>query len=223
MLRSITSRFKAGKTLFLITIAIVALSIYLYTQPAYNEVHQKFVQVIQTYNVNKNEFKIDLLGSEYLDSVKIKHGGKDTLLLEKTLSASIVPTVPFDTSRFKIVRDIKKTKSNDTTYFDVNLKLDSKLIPYKVDISYNGGENFRKSLKSNWKFKDNKKGIELKWYSYPKMPLIIPVKFFGVGTDTVKEEIKITYSDLFYPMEFGRELTNFIKRTVVKEIYKYQR
>jgi hypothetical protein len=223
MLKSITSRFKAGKTLFMIIIAIAVLSVYLYTQPAYNEMHQKLAQVIQRYDVNENEFKIDLFGSEYLDSIKIKHGGKDTLLLEKTLSASIVPTVPFDTSRFKIVREIKKTKSNDTTYFEVNLRLDSKLIPYKVEISYNGGENFRKSLTSNWKFNDNKKGIGLWWYSYPKMPLIIPFKYFSVGADTVKEDIKITYSDLFYPMEFARELTSFIKRTVVKQTYVYER
>jgi hypothetical protein len=223
MLKSITSRFKAGKTMFFTIIAIVVLSVYLYTEPAYNELRQKFVQTRQTYDVNKNEFKIDLLGTEYLDSLRIKHGGKDTLLLEKTTLSSIVPTAPFDTSKFKIVRDIKKTKSNDTTYFDVTLKLDSKIVPYRVDISYNGDEHFSKSLTTNWKLKDSKKGIILKWYSYPKMPLIIPIKFIGVGTDTVKEEIKITYSDIFYPMEFGRELTNFIKRTVVKQNYEYRK
>jgi hypothetical protein len=220
-LKSLMARFKAGKTLFMVFIAIGVLSVYLYTEPSYNERYQKSVKVKQIYDDDKKDFKIFLSGTEYLDSLKIKHGGKDTLLLDKIMRTSIMPEAQFDTSKFKIAREIKKTTSNDTTYFDVGLKLDSKLVPYVVVITYNGRENFRKNLTTEWKFKDTEKKIAMKWYSFPKMPLIVPIKFYLVGNDSVREDIRITYADLFYPMEFKRELTNFIKRTEIKQSMKY--
>lgn len=221
LLKSLMLRFKAGKTLFMLFTAIGVLSIYLYTEPTYDERYQKSVKVKQIYDDDKKDFKIFLSGTEYLDSLKIKHGGKDTLLLDKIMRTSIMPAAQLDTSKFKIVRELKKTTSNDTTYFDISLKLDSKLVPYLVEITYNGGKNFRNSLTTEWKFKDTKKEIGLKWYSFPKMPLIVPINFYVVGNDSVRENIKITYSDLFYPMEFKRELTNFIKRTEIKQSMSY--
>lgn len=221
LLKSVMLRFKAGKTLFMLLTAIGVLSVYLYTEPTYNERYQKSVRVKQTYDDDKKDFKIFLSGTEYLDSLKIKHGGKDTLLLDKIMRTSIMPAAQFDTSKVKIVRELKKTTSNDTTYFDISLKLESKLIPYRVDIIYNGGENFRKSLTTEWKFKDTENEIGLRWYSFPKMPIIVPIKFYIVGNDSVLEDIKITYADLFYPMEFAREMTNFIERTEIKQSMKY--
>jgi hypothetical protein len=221
LLQTLVSKFLAGKTLGMLIMAVCCLSLYLYTQPTYDERFQRSVRVKETFNADKNEFKIGLLSAENLDSIKIKHGNKDTLLLDKVVAASIIPTAKFDTSKCVIVRDVKKRKSNDTTYFDCILKIKSKLSPYEVEITYDGGNNFKNSLSTVWKFYPSKKVYKINWYSYPKMPLIVPLKFFITDSESVKEDVRITYSELFYPILLQRINTNFINRTVVSQTYEY--
>jgi hypothetical protein len=202
--KPIMEKLKTGK-IFVVTItAIGILSFHLYHRPLYNEEWFRTVQVNQTFDVNTKEFNINLKSFEYLDSVKIKHTKRDTLLLGKILIAHIEPLATLDTTRLKIAREVKKKYSNDTTYFDVNLQLFSKQRPYKIEIYY-----------------DDEREENLSWYSFPGMHFKVLLQFYTIRDDTVSERIKVTYVDLIYPMEFEREKTNFIKRTVVNEDYKY--
>ncbi|MBU2471228.1 MAG: M28 family peptidase [Bacteroidetes bacterium] len=219
--KPIMEKLKTGK-IFVVTItAIGILSFHLYHRPVYNEEWFRTVQVNQTFDVNTKEFNINLKSFEYLDSVKIKHSKRDTLLLGKILTAHIEPLATLDTTRWKIAREVKKKYSNDTTYFDVNLQLFSKQRPYKIEIYYDDEERLIRSFETDWKFTAMKGKINLSWYSFPEMHLKVLLRFYTIRDDTVSERIKVTYADLIYPMEFEREKTNFIKRTVVNEDYKY--
>lgn len=235
-LKSVIAKFRAVK-IFIFTIFSLGLfSIYLYTQPSYNEEWFKTVEVQQTFDLDKRTFDTRLKSFEYLDSIKIKFSKNDTVLLGNNTSIDFkTPNIfPLDTTKYRILRTVKKTNSGDTTYFESNLTLLSKMRPYKVDLLFYGGKNLLSSLQTDYKFvgtgeKESKylfvaggsETVSINFYSFPNVPLKIPMKFYVVGNDTITEELTITYSDLLYPMDFEREKTNFIERTEIKQGWKY--
>ncbi|MDP2208389.1 MAG: M28 family metallopeptidase [Bacteroidota bacterium] len=235
-LKIVIDKFRTVKVLVFTIITFGIVSIYLYTQPSYNEEWNKTVEVKQTFDLDERLFTTDLKSFEYLDSIKIKYSNKDTLLLGKNTSIDFDTTnlFPLDTTKYRILRKSKQTKSGDTTFFDNNLTVISKMQPYKVELDLYGGQNLISSLQTDYKFVtgggsvpikffslEGRETARIKFYSFPDVPLKIPFKFYIVGNDTIYEEIKITYSDLLYPMEFEREKTNFIKRTEIKQSWKY--
>ncbi|MDI6804803.1 MAG: M28 family metallopeptidase [Bacteroidota bacterium] len=224
-LKTVLDKFRTVKMLVLTIITLVIGSIYLYTQTSYSEEWFITVNVQQTFDLDERLFTTNLKSFEYLDSIKIKYSNKDTLLLGKNTSIDFetTPLFPLDTTKYRILRTVKQTKSGDTTYFDNNLTLISKVRPYKVELDLYGGKNLISSLQTDYKFVGRNETAKIKFYSFPDVPLKIPFKFYIVGNDTIYEEIKITYSDLLYSMEFEREKTNFIKRTEIKQSWKYSK
>ncbi len=224
-LKIVIDKFRTLKIFVFTIITFGLFSIYLYTQPSYNEEWNKTVKVIQTFDLDEHLFKTDIKSFEYLDSVKIKFSNKDTVLLGKNTSIDFETpnSFPIDTTNYRILRESKQTKSGDTTYFENNLTLISKVRPYKVELILDGGEIFVSRLNTNYKFITDKEKVKINFYSFPDVPLQIPFKFYIVRNDTISEKIKITYADLLYPMEFEREMTNFIKRTEIKQSWKYSR
>ncbi len=222
-LKTVLDKFRTVKILVFTIITLGIGTIYLYTQPSYDEEWYKTVEIRQTFDLNERLFTTNLKSFEYLDSLKIKYSNKDTILLGKNTSIDFETShlFPLDTTKYRILRNVKQTKSGDTTFFETNLMVVSRMRPYKVVLSLEGGENLQKSLQTNYKFVGTNQTLRINFYSFPDVPLKIPYKFYIVGNDTIDEEIKITYADLFYQMEFEREKTNFIKRTEIKQSWKY--
>lgn len=235
-LKSVLDKFRTVKILVFTIITFGIMSIYLYTQPSYNEKWNKTVEVKQTFDLDERLFTTNLKSFEYLDSIKIKYSNKDTILLGKNTSFDFDTTnlFPLDTTKYRILRKFNKTKSGDTTFFDNNLTVISKMRPYKVELDLYGGKNLISSLQTDYKFVigggsvrikffslEGRETARINFYSFPDVPLKIPFKFYIVGNDTIYEEIKITYSDLLSPIEFEREKTNFRKRTEIKQSWKY--
>ncbi len=218
--------FRKPKFLFLILITEILFSIYLFVTPSYSDEWFRTVKVTQSYNFDDDEFKINLKSSEYLNDIKIKHAYGDTVLTGKINFAKIpheiIPAnLLFDSASINIQRNISKRRKGDTTYFDVNILLTSIDSPYMLEITYKGNQGYVAGFNTEYKFTQSESNTELKWYSFSEMPLKIPVNFFVTGSDTIKERIEITYSDLFYPIAFEREKTNFIKRSIVNQNFKY--
>lgn len=235
-LKIVIDKFRTVKVLVFTILTFGIVSIYLYTQPSYNEEWNKTVEVTQTFDLDERLYTTAFKSFEYLDSIKIKYSNKDTILIGKNTSVDFDTTnlFPLDTTKYRILRKIKQTKSGDTTFFDNNLTLISPMRPYKVELGLYGGKNLISSLQTDYKFvtggrttpikffsREGGETARINFYSFPGLPLKIPFKFYIVGNEIIYEEIQITYSDLLYPMELKREKTNFIKRTEIKQSWKY--
>lgn len=223
IVRTIISKFLEIKLFTGNTAAIVFMSLYLYSLPSYNELWQKEVEVKQIFNFDSKQFMIDIRSFEYLDSINIRYDGIDTSLFGRDLHLIFhkSDSLPLDTRKYKISREIKKQISNDTTFFEANLILNLKEPVYRIALTYSGKEYILKSLYTPYNFVNDRGKIKIKFFSYPNMPLKIPLQFFTINNDTLKEEIKIEYADWLKPMEFKRPLTNFIKRSEIQESWQY--
>jgi hypothetical protein len=102
------------------------------------------------------------------------------------------------------------------------LKIDSAIPPFTVFVSYRSKEAFEAS--SEWAHGGSRRMAEdsdrLKsyyWYSFPRMPLVVPVTFKLKPGQKVTERVEIVYDSLAYPVQLQRPLTMFMKRMVVSK------
>jgi len=98
--------------------------------------------------------------------------------------------------------------------------LHSVLRPLSVTVSYRSEKPF--TVTSPW-VTGRRRGIvadsgrykTFSWYAFPDTPLVIPVTFTLRDTQTVHETVEVTYDSLACSLALGRELTYFVKRTIV--------
>jgi hypothetical protein len=186
--------------------------------------------------MEKDTFSIRLTSAEYLSDLRIRHADIETTITNKTTSAVIHPRYKVDTllrddydiergtsSWVKIYRSTEVGEQGDTTLIDTHLQLQMPFRPFTVSVSYSGKDSSFLDFDTKLQYRTTKSTKKIEWYSFPDSILDIPVKFIIVGNDSVKEEIKVTFNKLAYPMEFERELTTIIPRTVYTTEYFYKR
>lgn len=228
--------FKSKKILTALTTLIVVLNFYLYMQPSYNNLWQRTVLVNQKFDLTNDKFSITLRSPEYLTGIKLKMQGKDTVidLLEKQLE--LIKLDSFSIKNYKIVTEKylssqsegKDIKELSLTKISTNILMLEK--PYKIDIKFKGnkniidGTNIYKAepelyLQSDRKMiNDTIMIMTIKLYSFPDVPLKIVGECIKSPTDTISQEVKVTYNYPLFPIKLQAEHTNFIFRTeLIKE------
>ena len=139
------------------------------------------------------------------------------------MSATITPRQPLDTTWLQVQRTEMKRTSGDTTTYDLNLSLHTRIRPYTVTVTYSSGAKEVRDFHTQWKYRERDSENQIEFYSFPDTMILIPVTFTVVGKDSVKEKIDVTFSTLEYPVDGERELTYFIPRTRYSDEHIYRR
>ena len=203
--------------------ACAVLCAHLLSAPSYNNFWYRSVRMIEQVNLNKHSTSAALSSSEYLSGIKLEHGGIDTMFDSRTIFASIAPRGAFDTTWLYVERSESRKRLEDTTRYDVNLSLHTKMRPYTVNVTYSSGTKELRNFSTHWKYTDNDKQKYIDWYSFPDTMLNIPVTFDIAAKDSVREKINVVFDILAYPMEARRELTYVIPRTTYTDEHVYKR
>jgi len=62
---------------------------------------------------------------------------------------------------------------------------------------------------------DSAKNAVYTWYAFPDTPIVVPVTLKLRDSQSVRETVEITYDSLEYPLSLDRDMTYFLKRTIV--------
>jgi hypothetical protein len=165
---------------------------------------------------------VNLSSGEYLQGIRCVYDGRDSTLEGR------VTSMPLPTQHPAVVRwltvDTSMTRSSgrgDTTSLVARrLVLHSVFRPLSVTVSYRSENPF--TVASPWVTEvrrgvvaDSGRHTTLRWYAFPDTPLVVPVTFTLRDSQVVHEAVEVTYDSLAYPLSLGRDLTYFVKRTIV--------
>lgn len=217
--------FRSRSWLLSTVIAFAAYTGFLLARPSYDQYWYRDLHVRQSYDLKTNKFVNPIRSGEYLSGLRIQAENLDTTISGHTCFVSIPPRGKYDTTWLHVDREEHRTTIGDSTRIFIRLTLTAPFRPYTVNLSYNGGQHDPLFFTSgDWIFRSaTHERKELSWYSFPEMPLVVPISFMVVGNDSVKETISVVYDSLAYPMAFQREQTYIIPRTEFFTDYVYRR
>lgn len=228
--------FASKKYIVITAVLFIGWTAYLLPRPSYNSLWYREVEATQEINLDSAKATITLQSPEYLNGLRIRHADAETTITSHTTSVSITPRREIDTllrddydivigtsSWVKIFHSISTEQRGDTTLFDTHLQLQMQFRPFTVSVSYTGKDSSFLDFDTRLQYRSTKSTKKIEWYSFPDSILDIPVKFSIVGNDSVREEIIVTFNKLAYPMEFERELTTIIPRTIYTSTHLYKK
>jgi hypothetical protein len=202
--------------------AAAATAVMLLLRPVYDPLWESSVSVTQTYRLGADSGAVNLSSGEYLRGIRVVDDGRDSLLDAGVTSAPLRTAHPsrvgwltLDTLVTRIAQ-----QGDSTQLLERRLVLQSALRPLSVTVSYRSDRPF--SASSPWvagsrrrAAADPGKNKFFTWYAFPDTPLVVPVTFTLRDSQVVHETVEVTYDTLACPLSFARDLTYFVKRTVV--------
>jgi hypothetical protein len=220
-------RFRNNKGVIAISLAMVAVVVYLLTQPVYGKLWYSNLRVEQQYRVGGDTSSVVIRGSEYLSGVSGRIGGRDTLFDERSNFASLNGARDYKVSWLSVAAgNVLSSRSSDSTWnVERNLEVHSRIRPLRVNLWYDSNEPF--DVSSEWthgarsadpRLRETDRRKVFRWYSFPDTLLTIPVTFTLRDTQRVIENVEVIFDSVEYPINLQREFTNVSYRTVVTVI-----
>jgi hypothetical protein len=216
-------KFRGTPGLVLAGCGAAVTAVVLLLRPVYDPLWETSVSVTQTYRVGTDSGAVRLSSGEYLKGIRCVLDGRDSTLETRSTSAVLPTERPAVVGWLTVDTSMTRGPENaDTTSVVARrLVLHSSLRPLTVTVSYRSEKPF--TAVSPWVtgvrrgvVADSARYKSFSWYSFPDTPLVIPVTFALRDSQKVRETIEVTYDSLAYPLALSRDLTYFVKRTIVE-------
>jgi hypothetical protein len=199
----------------------VLLAVFLSGRTVYDKFWQPTVRVQESLKLGSDTVAIDVSSGEYLSGLTASFGGKDTVFEGRVNSFNLRPVIPPNAIWPVIVPTTSDTLAGDSLRSVTRrLEINSPVPPFTVSVTYRSEQPFE--VASEWAHGGNRRAGEeserLKsyyWYSFPQMPLVVPVTFKVKPEQKITERVEIVYDTLAYPVQLQRPLTVFTNRMVV--------
>jgi hypothetical protein len=194
---------------------------FLSTRDVYDATWQPTVRVQQTVWMGTDTASVEISSGEYLSGLRLTYDGKDTLLDGRFNSFRFRPVLGSEDVWPAVDEAVLETPVADSLRLvRRRLEINSSVRPYTVAVTYRSGGPFEAA--SEWAHGGNRRSAKesdrLKsyyWYSFPEMPLVIPIDFTLKTGQVVTERVEITYDSLSSSLELQRPLTVVTRRMVV--------
>ncbi len=216
-------RFRTWRGLAVAVAVFVLLAIFLAGRDVYDRFWQPTVRVQETITVGSDTAAMEVSSGEFLSGLLLTHDGKDSTIQGRVNSFTLHPVIPPSGIWPVIVPATSETAAGDTLRSVTRrLEISSPVPPFTVAVTYRSRDAFEAT--SEWAHRGNRRGREESdrfrsyyWYSFPPMPLVIPVTFKLKPGQKVTERVEIVYDTLAYPVQLQRPLTLFTRRMVVSK------
>ncbi len=217
------NKFRTWRGLAAAGVVVVLLVAFLASREVYDKFWQPTVRVQETLKMGSDTAAVEISSGEYLSGLSVTHGGIDTTLHGRVNNFSIRPVLSPSCIWPTIVPSVSDTMGVDSMRSVTRrLEINSPVPPFTVSVTYRSSEPFE--VTSDWVHGGNRRGPEepervksFYWYSFPQMPLAVPVTFTLKPGQKVTERVEIVYDTLAYPVQLQRPLTVFTKRFVVSK------
>jgi len=196
--------------------------VFLVFQPTYSDYWQQQITVNQTFDQNTGKARVELVSADYLDGTSVRMDGKDTLLTGRDRKVRLQEAAPALDPWIRVERSVETVKGTNTTY-TMLLKYHFKHRPYRLSISYRGGNAQPENVDSPFAWSPEGKSVMLRWYSFPETLLVVPLKMTVVGSDSLTEYIEATFVEQLIPVSARKDLASVRSRTIVTSLETVQR
>ncbi len=217
-------RFATARGLrVLLGLALVTV-IVLVVRPAYDGWWESAVRVDEKVPYGSETIRLSLRSGEYLEHLRLKYAGGDTVLSSRTNVDSILlpaqSSLPLCrvTTRTEKVDSAGQADSAGLTRRVVEIR--SAIRPLRINVRYRSPDTI--ACTSPWAARVGSRLNRLSpnirvfsWYSYPDSVLVIPVTFRLKEDQRIAESIEVVFDRLVVPVTLEREWTYFTKRTIV--------
>ena len=200
----------------------VVTGIILCARPVYDRLWEPNVTITQSYQLGAEQGTVKLESGEYLDGVRTRCDGRDTVLAGR-LTQAMVPVAGAASVNWLALDTAETTAeraTDSTSVFTRRITLHPTLRPLTVTVSYRSASPFtatspwakgsRRDLRT-----DSTRSALFTWYALPDTPLVVPVTFTLRDSQQVSETVEVTYDTLACGLSASRPLTYFTPRTVV--------
>ena len=223
-------KFRSKAGLVAVSVAAVAMVVYLSAQPVYDELWQRSVRVSQRYELGSDSSTISISSGEFLQGLKLKYDSKDTVLTARTTSFTFHPAqksiLPW--CSIKALNEAPEGSRNTDSLQQVKrrVELHSIFRPLSVSITYRSSHPI--NVSSPWSTggrgtmeRQTERVKTFSWYAFPDTSLVVPLTFTLKDTQKVSEAVEVVYDSLSYPLALERGLTYFTKRTILRREEKF--
>jgi hypothetical protein len=214
-------QFRTWRGLAASGLVFVLLALFLAGRQVYDKFWQPMVRVQETVHWGSDTAAVDITSGEYLSGLSLVCGATDTTLHGSTTSFNVHPVLPPSGRWPVIVPSVSETASGDSLrVLTRQLVIDSPVPPFTVAVTYRSREAFE--ARSTWAHGGYRRGPEESdrvksyyWYSFPQLPLTVPVTFTLKPGQKLTERVEIVYDTLACPVHLQRPLTIFSEKMVV--------
>jgi hypothetical protein len=215
-------RFRTTAGLALAGCGAAVTAVLLLLRPVYDPLWETSVAVTQTYRLGADSGAVTLSSGEYLGGIRCVYDGIDSTLQGRVTSLPLRTQRPATIGWLTVDTLVTRgPERGDTTRVSARrLVLHSALRPLSVSVNYRSDQPFTAS--SPWVtgvrrgvVADSGRHKTFSWYAFPDTPLVVPVTFTLRDSQRVRETVEVTYDSLAYPLALGRDMTYFVKRTIV--------
>jgi hypothetical protein len=221
-LRPLITAAGSRAMLAMLLLFFLALGGYLAAQPVFNQYWYRDLHIDERFDGTNHSREVKIRSSEYLDGITFTHGLKDTTTGPGTMAVQLGPSATFDTTWLSVEREEQRRQSGDATLYDVTLRLNSKLRPLRISVSYESGGAGLRAFDTPYQFHETRGSSMIEWYSFPDSALTIPVKFSTTGGKAVAERIEVTFDRLADPVSCRGEMVYVIPRTTYSSTRRYE-
>ena len=197
-------------------------AVLLLLRPVYGPLWETSVSVTQTYRLGSDSGAVNLSSGEYLEGLHCVYDGRDSVLGGRITSMPLRTLRPATVGWLTLDTSMTRGPGGGDTACVVarRLSLHSAFRPLSVSVSYRSEQPF--TVSSPWvrgvrrgSVADTGRYKTFSWYAFPDTDLVVPVTFTLRDSQRVRETVEVTYDSLAYPLALGRDMTYFVKRTIV--------
>jgi hypothetical protein len=210
---------KIGGVLGLIFVGMV---FWTSTNESYTRRLERRVKIEETFDMTSGKQHVNVKSNDYLNDVHLKTEKYDTTIQKKILNVSLPFTDSLTNPWITLEREKEISQNKDTTTYQLALHISSTENPYVVEMSYQCRNGSFRNIETPFLYIQSYDKIKFTFYSFPKMPLQIPLSFQTVGDSIVNEYTTVTFDKLFLPVEGMRENTYVIKRSIFTDTFSYK-
>jgi hypothetical protein len=215
-------RFRGSAGLALAGFGAAATAVLLLFRPVYDPLWETSVSVTQTCRLGTDSGAVNITSGEYLAGIRCVVDGRDSTLGGRVTSMPLRTERPATVGWLTVDTSVTRgpERGDTSCVIERRLVLHSALRPLSVSISYRSERPF--TAASPW-VRGVRRGVvadsgrykTFSWYAFPDTPLVVPVTFTLRDSQMVRETVEVTYDSLAYPMTLARDMTYFVKRTIV--------
>ena len=197
-------------------------AVLLLFRPVYGPLWERSVSVTQTYRLGADSGAVNIASAEYLSGIRCTVDGIDSTFDGRRTSMPLHTERPAVVTWLSVDRSLTRRpeRTGAGSVMDRRLVIHSAFRPLSVVVSYRSDRPF--AAVSPWvrgvrhaATPDTGKNKIYTWYAFPDTPLVVPVTVTLRDSQSVRETVEVTYDSLEYPLTVDRDMTYFIKRTIV--------
>lgn len=202
--------------------AAAILIAFLATRPVYGGDWAVAVRAEQTGRVGDTTSLLLLTGSERLDGLRLKDGERDTVLSGSGRSFLWAPgnSSLAGVARVEVLESARvDSMEGGRVHLHRTLRLDAPLRPYTVNVNLSADSAFEAASPFVFRPPPRMGGDPgtktIRWYSFPAMPIEVPVTFTVPPGARVVTRVEMTFATLASGVELAAENAYVIPRTIV--------